>query len=392
VPFTAGNEFFRLRGTTAPVGGLVPQPPNLIEGVKFKTLDADIGSGTNVQFNTGAVVSANPTNPLSYAQAIAGLVTNGIHSAVLRYIDVNDLPAGVTTAQRDAEVLAMLQAVKSTAPNFRVYLWQRQWMQRGGAANGGVNEFISEMSSIINQARAANVDGVLAGINPIENNLETSQQVLQNAVQIAQGINANTSNWLTNKSFFMPGAGMGAYFGGITNAYPSFFSQMSAQVKYFAFIFKFMKSQDTNACALGALNGDWDANLAAGEAVSSQVAWLRSGMGIADLESYLNANRAAYPNLCHVIFWGDSGDGMIAMNRRNIRATHQLLVESNGWTGAFLDMALCASTATGNDLSKYPLTVNPTTKFISQNTSPNDQGTMTVWQEWQRWNWFSPGY
>jgi hypothetical protein len=88
----------------------------------------------------------------------------------------------------------------------------------------------------------------------VENNLENSTQVLQQAVQIVQGINANTGNWLTNKSFFMPGAAMGAYFVNIDTAYPDFFNQMSQQTGYFAFIFKFFKSQPTDVCSLGALN------------------------------------------------------------------------------------------------------------------------------------------
>jgi hypothetical protein len=125
---------------------------------------------------------------------------------------------------------------------------------------------------------------------------------------------------------------------------------------------------------------------------ASQAAWLRSVMGVADLENYINANRAAYPNLANVIFWGDSGDGLIVMSQTNIQAVHEMLVEEDGWTGSFFDMAYCPLTATGNDLTKYALTVDPVTRAIAKNAANNNDNTMSVWNEWQRWNWISPGY
>lgn len=391
IPMTFPNRFFRLLVVPPAPGNQVSQPPKLIEGVKFKPLDDEFTNSSSVQMDTGAVAGANPTNLLTYIEAAAGLASNGINTVVLKFETENDLPPGVTTAQRNAELIAMMQALKSVNPNFRVYLWERRWLQQSGSSNGGGTKFINGMSSIINQARTAGVDDVLKGICLIENNLENSTQVLQHALGIAQGINTNTDNWLTNKSFFMPGAAMGAYFVGIDKAEPDFFSQMSQQVRYFAFIFKFFKSQPTGVCSLGALNSDWVANLSSGTP-ASQVAWLRSVMGLSDLENYINANRPAYPNLANVIYWGDSGDGMIVMTKTNMQAVHMLLVEDNGWTGSFFDMAYCAGSATGNDLTKYALTVDPVTHAIAKNTANNDKGTMSVWEEWQRWNWISPVY
>jgi hypothetical protein len=391
IPMTGTSGFFRLQATLPLPGSQISQPPNLIEGVKFKPLDDEFSNSVSPQFDTGAIDGPNPTNLLTYAQAASGLASNGINTVVLKFETADDLPSGVNAAQRDAEIIAMITALRSVDPNFRVYLWERRWLQQGGSSNGGGTKFINGMSSIINQIHAAGVDDVLKGICLIENNLENTTDVLAHAVGIVQGINANTGNWLTNKSFFMPGAGMGAYFVGIDTAQPNFFSQMSQQVGYFAFTFKFFKSQPTDKCSLGALNAAWDANLGSGSP-TSQVAWLRSAMGVADLENYINANRTAYPNLANVIYWGDSGDGLIVMSQTNIQAVHSLLVEDNGWTGSFIDMAYCALSATGNDRTKYALTVDPVTHAIVRNVANNDKHTMPVWNEWQRWNWISPGY
>ena len=391
VPMISGSGFFRLQATPPSPGSQISQPPNLIEGVKFKPLDDEFSNSASPQLDTGAIDGSNPTNLLTYTQAAEGLFSNGINTVVLKYETQDDLPSGVNSAQRDAELLSMMQALKSVNPNFRIYLWERRWLQQSGNSNGGGMNFINGMSSIINQAQAGGVGDVLKGICVIENNLENTTDVLAHALGIVQGINANTGNWLTNKSFFMPGAAMGAYFVGIDKANTNFFSQMSQQVAYFSFIFKFFKSQPASVCSLGALNDAWDANLNSGTP-ASQVAWLRSVMGLADLENYINANRAAYPNLANVIFWGDSGDGLIVMSQSNIQAIHSLMVEDNGWTGSFFDMAYCALSATGNDRTKYTLTVDPVTHAVAKNVANNDKNTMTVWDEWQRWNWISSGY
>lgn len=391
IPMTGGSGFFRLQAVPPTPGGQIPQPPNLIEGVKFKPLDDEFSNSSSIQMDTGAVDGSNPTNLLTYTQAAAGLYNNGINTVVLKYEAENDLPSGVTGTQRDNQIIAMIQALKSMNPNFRVYLWQRRWLQQGGSDDGGKTKFINGLSGIINQARAANVDDVLNGVSLIENNLENSTEVLTDALGIVEGINAGTGNWLTNKSFFMPGAGMGAYFVGIDTANANFFSQMSQQVRYFAFVFKFFQSQPTGVCSLGSLNAAWNANLNSGTP-DSQVAWLRSVMGLSDLENYIKANQATYPNLANVIYWGDSGDGLIVMTQTNIQAVHKLLVEDNGWTGSFFDMAYCAVSATGNDRTKYVLTVDPITHAVARNVANNDKNTMTVWDEWQRWNWITPGY
>jgi hypothetical protein len=303
IALTPTNLFFRLQAAPPMPGSQVPQPPSLLEGIKFKPLDDEFTNSSSPEMDTGAVDGPNPTDLLTYAQAAAGLLTNGINTVVLKYEAENDLPSGVTAAQRDNEILSMLQALKSASPNFRVYLWQRRWLQQSGSNNGGGTKFINGMSGIVNQIRTAGLDDVLRGLCLIENNLENSTDVLAHALGIVRGINSNTGNWLTNRSFFIPGAAMGAYFVGIDAANTNFFSQMASQVRYFAFTFKFFKSQPASVCALGALNTAWDANLNSGT-VPSQVAWLRSVMGLSDLENYIAANRGDYPNLANVIYWG----------------------------------------------------------------------------------------
>lgn len=385
-PILPGSAFFRLQTTPPAPGARVPQPPQLIEGVKWKN-EGPSDAATSVRFETRG---------LSYAQGAANLHSNGIHTVVLKVGELKIFPSGTTIAQRDAEVIALLQALKGHHPTVRVYLWTRRWMQRSGSYQSGAEEVASEFSSLINQAKAAGVDDILEGVCPIETNLETSYQTLERALFTVQRINTYTGGWLTNKTFFMPGAGMGAYFVGIHNAYPGFFHQMSSGVKHFAFIFKFYKSQDVDVCSLGALNDAWIANFGNGSTtnVDQRVAWLRStdGMGVADLETFINANRAAYPRLANVIYWGDSGDGMDVMTRQSIQACHRLLVQSNGWTGAFFNMAYGAIQDAGQGRTRFCLQVDTNTLGVVKNFTQNDKNTMTVWEEWRRWNWIQPNY
>ena len=404
-----------------------PVDPQSIAGLKWKHTGSP---AAQVSFETAG---------LDYAEAAQGLVDNGVTDIVLKVAEMKILPAGTTIQQRDAEVIAMLGAIQnasaqnaSTAMN--VYLWERKWMQRGGSdptTDKGGQDFCDEMGGLINKAKAAGVDDVLQGVAVIENNLVSAHQVRERALFVATEINRQTADWLKGRDLFFPGAAMGSYFKGIQYGQQNWLAAMQAQVGYFSFIYKHMKSQAAGACSLAPAYADWDVTVGRKSNVSVplQQAYLRGAMGVADLEGYLGANRAAFPTVCNAVFWGDSGDGITGMSSANVQAVHGILRGANGWRGSFLDLPYGAavggggggggvsgggggSTSTGTgtststgitltgkkDYFKMVLTVNQTTGEIAKNTA-DTYGTrskiapaMTVWEEWERWSWQSPQY
>ncbi len=189
------------------------------------------------------------TEGLTYDQAAKGISDAGIKSIVLKIAELKIMPAGTTLAMVHQEVIDMSKALKKY--NVDVYLWQRQWLEKSGKDNGGADEYVDELAIIITKLKTAGVDDAVKGIAIIENNVETSESVLKYTLSITKKINDKTNGWLKNKTFLMPGAGMGPYFKGIDTSPSSntFFSELSKQVNVFSFIYKHMESQDANVCA-----------------------------------------------------------------------------------------------------------------------------------------------
>jgi hypothetical protein len=163
-------------------------------------------------------------------------------------------------AVRNAAIADTLKGIRNHAMSWHVFLWKREWFERSGAsANRG--EFETEMSEIINAAKNGGYDDILEGVMPIEVNLETSASVLKYAVEASNAINSQTANWLKRKTFLFPGAGMGAYFRGIRDAWDgvklsgvnkqaNFFENIKLETRRFSFILKNMPSQPADVCAL----------------------------------------------------------------------------------------------------------------------------------------------
>ncbi len=343
----------------------------------------------------GTDVAGSPkfeTEGLTYDQAAQEIAAQGINSVVLKDAELKIMPAGTTLGQVHDEIIKMVASLKKY--NVKAFVWQRQWLQRSGSLNTGAEDYASEMKMIIDKAKAAGVDDNIKGLAIIENNLENTSQVLSQALSIVNKINTKTNGWLKTKIFLFPGAGMGSYFKGINTAAgnATFFNNMDSQVGQFSFIYKHMLSQDISVCSLGSLNAEWSINVGNNSTLtkSQQLDYINSNLGLNNLSTFLSSNVVQYPNLCNVTFWGDSGDGLIKMSAVNVQAVNEALVQSRGWKGYFYDMVYAKNTATGNELNKFILTVN--NGAVSKNQTSNAVNTMTVWDEWNRWQWANPGY
>lgn len=370
-----------------------PQSPDDIRGVKWR--------GTQLTKGPNPLFSASfDTRGLPYSTAVGALAVNDIRTVVLRVANRTDLPPGTTLRQRDDEIIKMLRELNNAGIN--AYIWKRQWLQRNdrqGRAHytGGANEFINDMSRLINRARSLRIDTTLQGVMPIETNVNSSGAVRERALYIARGINARTGGWLRTHTFMMPGAAMGSYFKGINQGGAGWLTAMRSQTGHFAFIYKHMESQPIQHNNLARLNPQWQRNVGyqARTTVGQQITFLRNTMGLADLEAYVRGNRARFPNHTHVVFWGDQGDGVAGTNEldnepqwnyNTQRALHRLLVKTNHWHGYFYDFPFTHKGSTGQDLWRYLILVDRANNLQwDRNTALNRSKTRTVWDEWRNW-------
>ncbi|WP_306750045.1 hypothetical protein [Saccharothrix yanglingensis] len=372
------------------------QSPDAIRGLKWRGVQ--LTQPPNPKFAVRF-----ETRGLPYATAAFSLANNNLSTVVLRVANMGDLPAGTTRRQRDDEIIKLLRELHRQGVT--TYLWKRQWFQRSGITisyqrpftEAGADEFIDDMSRLINRARTEGIAGSLQGVAAIETNLNNCAELRERTLYVARGINSRTDNWLTSRTLLMPGAGMGPYFKGIHNGGEAWLTQLKAQTGYFALIYKHMRSQDGNVCELQSLNGRWDQAVGwdAARTPDQQIAFLRTTMGLSDLEWYFRTHRAGYPNHTHVVFWGDLGDGVAGLSARDgqpqwnyntMRALHRLLVKTNRWHGYFFNFPFAREGATGQDLWRYLITVaDDGSNTRRKNRAPNRSGTHEVWDEWHLW-------
>lgn len=372
------------------------QSPDAIRGVKWRGVQ--LTQPPNPEFSVGF-----ETRGLPYATAAFSLANNNLDTVVLRVANMTDLPSGTTKQQRDDEITRMLAELHRQGVT--TYLWKRQWFQRSGITisyqrpfdEAGADEFVEDMSRLVNRARDEGIDEALQGVAAIETNLNDCAELRERTLYVARGINARTDGWLTTRTLLMPGAGMGPYFKGIHDGGETWLSRLRAQTGHFALIYKHMRSQDGDVCALQALNAQWDQEVGwnCARTPDQQIEFLRTTMGVSDLEWYFHTHRAAFPDHTHVVFWGDLGDGVAGLSARDgqpawnyntMRALHRLLVKTNRWHGYFFDFPFAREGATGQDLWRYLITVaGDGSNTRRKNWAPNRSGTHTVWDEWHMW-------
>ncbi len=382
--------------------------PDCIRGVKWTPKDE--AKGGVVEFDTAG---------LTMTEFLDELNAKGINSIVLKIVDIdNQIPDSVGTdaqkkKKRNAAIATALNGIKCHSKSWHVFLWKRNWFEKKGRPASG-NEFISELSEIINTAKSDGYDDILEGIMPIENNIASSASVLKYAVEAAHGINGQTKNWLKSKTFLFPGAGMGAYFRGIDTAWTNvtlskditketnFFENMKKETCRFIFVLKNMPSQPADVCALdkysqtfienGVSKKGWEelgSTATAGyateaEAETARYTFQNETMGFRDLKNFLTTNAATYPSQTGVIYWGDANEGMTANERSEFfhQTFHKLMTEENGYKGHFTYYPVLNETATivsSFNLRKYLFQVK--TVKCKQTIQPRGTG----WQNWQGW-------
>lgn len=315
---------------------------------------------------------------LSQTEAIQTLAKNGVNAVVLRYNSPDridpDIPNNWKQKDFDAATINLIKAIKTYSPGTAVYLWKRQWFNKD---NTQAAIFIDFAVQYINLAKAAGCDDIIAGICPIETNLDYSSETLERALYTIKQINAQTNGWMRTKSFFWPGAGMGQWFVDIDKGGEQFFRAMQGECAMFSFIFKYMQSQPNNAVLH--LNDAFSIVTKSGRKEEIK-AFLKDQLGLGDLSNYLKTYKSAYPNYANVIFWGDNGDGLNSFMSNKptvIDATRELLVEENGWGGAVFNLVIANSNADYKRVEKSVL-IN-TNGIVSPNGS-----TYKTWNEWPK--------
>jgi len=398
----------------APLHAAVPKaalPPSEIRGIKWTPFQ---------EAKTGVLTF--DTAGLPMADFLDQLHERGVNAVVLKMVDLENQipdsvgPPPVKLAKRTAGLLEALQSLRAHPQPWHVFVWKRNWFEKNGRPNDGGDEFIQEMSELIQAAKQAGCDDILEGVMPIEINVESTPRMLKFALEAAHGINARTDGWLRGKTLLFPGAGMGGYFHGLTSAWddvelsgltkePTFYETMAKEVRGFSFVLKNMPSQPAKSCGLdhynepftengtawtgwNALGGEKNGGLAEGAEGADPAAiryqFLNGPIGFQELRQFLREHQTAYPALANVIYWGDANEGMTANQRSQFfhQTWHQLLVTENGWGGHFTYYP--ALNKAGDTHSQFDLR-----KFLFQVKTVDGKNQLvargTGWKNWQGW-------
>ncbi|MEJ7729924.1 MAG: hypothetical protein WKG00_11955 [Polyangiaceae bacterium] len=359
-----------------PVASDTALGPGLVRAVKWKQEMASQDHARSARLET---------HGLTYPRAAKALLAVGVTDVVLRIPDRDLFDDAQEFARWDNELVKMLSALKEENPDVRVYLWKRQWLQTRNAQGEvvdthGEKELASLVARVVHRAKDDGVADVLAGIAPIETNIEDAKSTRRLALKTAALVNEATGGWLEHKTFLFPGAGMGSDFRGIDEGGGKFFDEMSHEVKRFSFIYKHMTPCESGSknCTIQNRDDAWHAHVgkSSKKPVEAQIDFLRKDMGLADLERMLDHHAAEHPALCNVVFWGDQGDGITLMSETNLAAVHAVLAEKNGWRSQVFDMAIQPPDTSPHQARKYLFDV-----------ASGDQVALNgvPWVDWGRW-------
>lgn len=375
-----------------------------IRGVKWKNVMHAKEEAASFRFETAG---------LSYADAVAGLCANGIRAVVLkqaepkimRWTDQATGETGPCNGRDDAwckqrinaeiaDMVAAIDADTTCAEKPLVYMWQRQWFDEAGK----VEAYADDMAAVIRLLRDRDIADRLGGIAAIESHLDGSCQTKSTALAAARAVNARTGGWLRSRSFFFPGAGMGAYFRNIDADYGcmsglDFLRRIGDEVGTFSFIYKQM-AYPYQGCG----ETEWQVSVGSSSTLSveERKAWLEGGcLGVADLVRLLDAAAADHPAVANVTFWGDSGDGIHLIPQPTLEALHAIFVagRTDGSRHHFFDLPYvdAGECPTSPDCAKSILTVSA--GHAAPNGAPSAVPTsLTVFEDWSGWSRDDPGY
>ena len=426
--------FLALTGSPALADSTVV--PTQMHGVKFKHPGGDqtgpdqsIAKSCDYQKGTAG---------RSYRSVFENLHGNGIYHLFIKFPQPNQVPKTCTESKLTNEIIVALRAMTNLNQDLeageqpmRAWVWERDWFWDDSPDDNdptpptddnchpdpdkdkGYCDFVRDMARVIERAQDAGVSEPLEGIAPIETNLPGSERVREFALQLAKDINARTNGWLRTHTLLFPGGGMGSWFRNIGGSEPDFaegtqfLNSIAAEVKYFSFIYKWMQSHDGNVCknlepyyhgtsrAENPEDGTylWKEEIHHTRTFDEQRSYIEGVLGFGDLAAFIRdvrARDAAYADVANVVFWGDSGDGLLQMNRTNVQLMHSLLVDQDGLgqPGHFFDFAIIgADESTGKERSKHVLLDRGSEVIQNHNEARRERGAdgMTVWEEWHSW-------
>lgn len=150
---TTRRDLLRFTAATAVIGAAGGAlGPDAIRGRKWR--GAQLTPPPNPE-----LTARFDTRGLPYATAAFSLANNNLDTVVLRVANMADLPDNTTKRQRDDEVVKLLRELHRQG--VKTYLFKRQWFQRSGInisyqrpfGEAGADEFIDDMSRLVNRAR-----------------------------------------------------------------------------------------------------------------------------------------------------------------------------------------------------------------------------------------------
>ena len=395
------------------VAGDANVAPMDMHGVKIKQPGGDHRKlGNTCKYQSGA-------GDRGYGSVVRNMQRDGVYHLFIKYPQApKQVPAFCTEDRLEEEILGLLKAMASVNRSLdkgerpmRAWVWQERWFANDKDPDGDsrahnhrvYEDYVTDMSNLINRAHAEGASSPFEGIGVIENNLPSSNKVRDYALRVARDINRRTSGWLKTHTLLFPGAGMGSWFKGIGGSEGMrFLKRMKTEVKYFSFIYKFMKSQDGGVCKRlerfyygGAT--DWQKRLGHTEDSDSQRTYIEDTLGFGDLSALIEKARLqGLRSVANVVFWGDSGDGLLEMNGKNVSLMHNLLVDELDQPGYFFDFAIIGANEE-NKLERSKFVLLDDGKRVVRNTT-NANGhrgegdSMTVFDEWVVWRKKNAGY
>lgn len=309
------------------------------------------------------------------------------------------------------EIVHAMTLAKNNNNDLGIYLWARIWFEKDGEANYGnvENGAIAVrdwFTPILDKAKDAGVLDMIHGIALVEGNCDRIQDVKKYAKRICDKFNV-VSNWdagdgttfFRTRTLLMSGAGFGLDFRNVDNDGGEFLRVMQGRVKYFGFLYKYMRATHETVTYddyynqwINGVKRTWDdmERNWTSFSVNDRKTFLKR-FGLDDLTGYVSSYKNTYPTTSNIVFWGDKWDGISKIPPYSRQALHSLLVKGGGSSvvstnkGYFFDLA--ASDTENTAARKFYLFDGDLNL-----SSYTGWSGISVGDEWLNWNTSSPGY
>lgn len=181
-----------------------------------------------------------------------------------------------------------------------------------------IDEYINDMSAVINLAKQEGTTDKIAGIMIGEHESGKADKTLEKGLKIIDGINAKTDNFLQDKAVTLHGNNFGANFTGIRDAVEKidFFGEVSQKCKYFSFAWKYFDMR-------GAIYAEGDTS-----DIGVWESHMKDNLNIRELQQVLLENKEEYHEYANCIFVGDCMDGLESMLTDDKREHRVIMVQA----------------------------------------------------------------